>query len=56
MEPALDVCLYLEEQHYSVMYIFVHFYIETRKLETRKEASIDLMRETPQRKKPAWCV
>ena len=27
VEPVLDVCLCLEEQHYSVMYIFVNFYI-----------------------------
>ena len=27
VEPVLDDCLCLEEQHYSVMYIFVHCYI-----------------------------
>jgi len=59
MEPVLDVRLCLEEQHYSVMYIFVHFYIFSFcfvKKKLHKEASTDLMRETGKRKKPAWGV
>ena len=50
MEPVLDVCLCLEveEQHYSVMYIFVHFYIFfflfcKEKNSLHKEANIDFM-------------